>query len=501
MTGDLESGGPWSRELYFLLACIGAAVGLGNLWRFPYVAYSNGGGAFLLPYVICLFAIGIPVALLEIGLGRWSGGSIVGAFSTISSRLTWIGWWALVNSLVIVFYYSVVINWCVQYAVYSLHEAWQPDAAAFFTGTVLSLTDSPFIFGSLSLRGAAALALVWGTIYFIVKGGTKVLSRVLLVTVPLPLVLLVTLSVRSLTLPGGSDGLWYFLTPDTDALLHPAVWAAAASQVVLSLGLGMGQMVAYASRKKDNKHIVKSGIMIFSADLLFSLLSGVTVFATMGILAASRGVDIGNLKLDGLFLAFVSYPTALSFLPLAPLWGLLFFLLLIALGIDSVFAVVEANLAGFEDMRLRIGRRRMAAILCLVGFVGGLFFISGSGLFWLDIVDHWVAYYSIASIVILECLVFGTFGPIGEITRLLTNKLVGLSSVAWRFCTVVLAPVVLIIVFGHNLIKETTVAYGGYPWSALLLGGWGVAIGTVAIGFAVAVIHNRRTRSGHTRSD
>lgn len=494
MGGGAKSSRKWSRETFFVLACVGAAVGLGNLWRFPYMAYENGGGAFLLPFVVCLVLVGIPIALLEICLGRWSGGSVAGAFQKAHPCWTWVGWWALLNSLVIVFYYAVVINWCVQYVVYSFNEAWGSEPDRFFLGKVLGLADSPYQFGGVSVRGLVCLAVVWGSIFLIVRSGTKGLSRVLSITVPLPLILLVLLAWRSITLPGAADGLSYLFTPRPNELLSWSVWAAAASQVVLSLGLGMGQMVAYASRKRDDQHIVKSAITICSADLLFSLLAGVTVFATMGYLAGSRGVEIGELKLEGLFLAFVSYPMAISSLPLAPLWGVAFFALLVSLGIDSAFAVIEANITGLEDMGVRMSRSRMAAMLCALGFVGGILFVSGSGLLWLDIVDHWVAYYSIASIVVLQCIVFSYFAPVRRIGRPIGAALGAVVQSSWRLFVAVIIPAVMVFAFGGSFLSELGERYGSYPLSALLIGGWGVFMAAIVCGVLVAVRHNKKGR-------
>ena len=114
----------WTKEIFFIFACVGAAVGVGNLWRFPYMAYENGGGAFLIPYFICLLLFALPVVLLEISIGRWGGGSVAKAFNRVGNRWTWIGWWALINSIIILFYYSVILGWCLQYFVFSFTEAW-----------------------------------------------------------------------------------------------------------------------------------------------------------------------------------------------------------------------------------------------------------------------------------------------------------------------------------------------------------------------------------------
>ena len=491
MLKNHNGDGKWSRDILFVFACVGAAVGLGNLWRFPYVAYENGGGAFLVPYVVCLLLVGVPLAILEMGLGLWAGGSVAKAFRKTGKIWTWIGWWALINSLVIVFYYSVVLGWCVQFVVYSVTEAWGGDPSSFFVTEVLGLTSGPFQIGGMNFFSLASLFTVWLLIFLITRSGIRVIGRVLLVTVPLPLVLLGLLTFRSMAQPGSKEGIVFLLKPDFGKMLNVSVWAAAASQVVLSLGLGMGQIVAYASKKRDDKNVLRSAVSICSLDLLFSLMAGITVFAMMGFLAHSKGVAIGDLKLDGLFLAFVSYPMALSSLPLAPLWGVLFFVLLVSLGIDSAFAAIEANITGFGDIGPKRSRKRLALLLCSIGFFGGIVFTTGGGLYWLDIVDHWVANYAIASIVVLECIVFSHFAPLQEVLVRIKKSWGGVKGLFRAKMIYGLISIALLLVFGGNLIKEFAERHGDYPLSALLIGGWGVCVIVLLLAVLIARIHNR----------
>ncbi len=484
----------WSKELFFVFACVGAAVGVGNLWRFPYMAYEHGGGAFLFPYVICLLFVGLPIMLLEIGIGRWGAGSVAAASHKVGPAWTWLGWWALANSMVILFYYAVVLGWSAQYAVFSLTEAWGKDPAAFFLNDVARLTGDPFKFGGVNIPSVVSLAVIWGAIFLIVRSGTRGLSRVLLVTVPLPALLLIVLSCRSLAMPGSGQGVAYLFKPEPSKILSASVWAAAASQVVLSLSLGMGQIVAYASKKRDDSRIVKSAVTICFLDLAFSVLAGITVFATMGFLAASKGVAVNELKLDGIFLAFVSYPMAISSLPLAPLWGIMFFVLLVSLGIDSAFAAVEAVTTGCEDVSPAKKRSSLAAVICVLGFVGGIFFTMGSGLLWLDIVDHWVAYYSIGSIVVLQCIVFGHVAPLGEIVRRMGEVWPRCSILLWRGLISYVIPVVLVLVFGLNIAREFSQRYSDYPLPALLLGGWGAFLVALVCGVLLGLWHNKKSK-------
>lgn len=490
---DHRSDVRWTRDIFFVFACIGAAAGLGSIWRFPYMAFDNGGAGFLLNYAVAMVVVGVPLVLLEIGLGVWARGSIAGATNRLGGAWTWVGWWALLNSFVIVFYYAVVVGWCVQYFLYAFTQSWQPDPKSFLFGQVLKISASPYDVGGFNLFGGLCLLAVWVSIFLIVRSGTKGLARVLMVTVPLPLVFLAVLAWRGLSLPGGWEGVQALFNP-ADANLKEVTpskaWGAAASQVILAMSLGMGQMVAYASRKKDDGGLVRMGISICAGVAVFSLLAGIAVFSTAGYLAQLNGVGLKDLAINSLPLAFVTYPTAISTLPLAPIWGVTFFLLLILISIDSAFAVIEANLAGIQDLGIADARGKVAMLLCVAGFLGGLPFLTGAGLYWLDIVDHWVAQYSIVAIVFLECIIFALFSR-GALSKILGVRRPWLV-VAARVHIGIVIPALMLYSISGTFADDLAKPYSGYPPAALAIGGWGVAVATALLGVALGRVHNRR---------
>lgn len=473
----------WSKDVYLVLACVGAAAGLGNIWRFPYMAYENGGSAFLIPYIICIILIGLPLILLELGVGTWAQGSIVASAEKANPKMRWLGWWVLINSLVIVFYYAVVLAWCVLYTMFSFSSAWGDDPAGFFFGKVLALTDNPFSFGSIQLKTIGALAFVWALIYWIVSKDIKRISRVLVITVPVPIILLIIMSANMATLDGSGDGIQLYLKPDLSRLLTVGVWGAAASQVLLSLGLGMGQIVAYASRKKDRSQLAKVGFSICTFDTLISFIAGLTVFGAMGYLAYASQTSIDELALESLPLSFISYPLALSQMPLGSLWGVIFFVMLVLLGIDSAFAVVEANFSALEEKFEAKSRRSIIGLLCSLCFIGGIFFTFGGGLYWLDIIDHWVANYSIAAIAYLQLILFSSHRYFDDIWKPFSGIIK--PAIAKKLLRYAI-PVFLVAVFGSGLIKDFTVPYSDYPWMAILIGGWGVTLLALILSFIIS---------------
>lgn len=483
----------WSRNVFFIFATIGAAVGLGNLWRFPYMAFENGGGSFFIPFIICYLLVGLPIAFLEFGMGQWSKGSVAQSFKKLNPKTTWMGWWVLINSFVIVCYYAVIMAWCLEYAIFSLTQEWGNDTRSFFFNDVLHITASPAEPGNFNWLCVLSLLILWLITFLILRKGIKGLSKVLLFTVPIPFILIVILAGRSMSFPGGMDGVKYFLTPDTSKVFSISVWTAAASQVILSLSLGMGQMVAYASMKKDSSKNLQSGLFLILGDFLFSLFAGIAAFATFGAMQHQLGQPIvGDNGLSGPALAFITYPAALSSLPGAAFWGFAFFFMLVMLGIDSVFAVVEANITDLKTVFPKISKRKLIGIFCLVSFLGGLPFTMGAGLYWLDIVDHWVGYFAIFSIIILQCIVFGSSVKIREVAKHIGSWMKDWVFKAWRVWILAILPIIFCLFVVTKLKDEFVNPYSGYPWNTILLCGWGIFSLAIVIGVIISIRHNKQ---------
>lgn len=488
----INSKEKWSKGIFFILATIGAAVGLGNLWRFPSMAYQNGGGSFFIPFIICYLLVGIPLILLEFGMGQWSKGSVAESFKKLSPKHTWMGWWVLMNSFVIVAYYTVIMAWCFQYAIYSLNTEWGSNTQSFFLNDVLHLTQSPNQLGGLNLFTVLCLVIIWLGVYFILSKGIKTLSKVLIFTVPIPFILIVVLGIRAVSLPGGMDGVNFFLKPDLSKIFTIDVWSAAASQVILSLSLGMGQMVAYSSMKKNNIGNIKPAFSLIGGDFLFSLFAGLAVFATFGAMQHQLGKPVEVVEgLSGTALAFVTYPTAISSLPFAPLWGFLFFFMLVLLGIDSVFAVVEANVTDLKTVFPKFLKKKIIAGFCLFSFLGGLLFSFGNGMYLLDIVDHWVGNFAIFSIIILQCIIFGTSSQLKEIATNVGSWMKGNIFIAWRIWFLIVLPSLFFIFLISQVKKEFVEAYGKYPWNCVIIFGWGVFVAAIIAGILIAAKHNK----------
>ncbi|HEB37133.1 MAG TPA: sodium-dependent transporter, partial [Thermoplasmatales archaeon] len=269
----------WNSRFAFIMAAIGSAVGLGNVWRFPFVCYKNGGGAFLIPYFVALFTAGIPLMILEFSIGHMLRGPPPECFRKIGKKFEWIGWWTTLIPFVVASYYVVVMAWCFSYMIYSLDLRWGTNAEGFFLNTFLGVTSGPAVIGGFRIPILLGLIAIWISIFIILYKGVSRIGKVVAITVPLPTVLLVILTIRGLTLPGALDGVSYYLTPDFSKLLHADVWLAAYAQVFFSLSLAQGILITYESFLKKKSDVTNNAFITSLADAGTSFLAGFTVFS------------------------------------------------------------------------------------------------------------------------------------------------------------------------------------------------------------------------------
>ena len=484
----------WSNRGAFILAAIGSAAGLGNAWRFPYVAYKNGGGAFLIPYFIALLTAGIPLIILEFSMGQKNQLGSPSAFATIKKKFEAIGWWPVISAFVIVSYYTGVIGWTWNYIWGSFSVAWKGGASDYFYGEVLKLSSSPGELGGFSISVLIGVVITWILIYFILRKGTESVGKVVLYTVSAPIILLLILIVRAVTLPGAIEGINYYLQPDFFFFLNYQVWISAYSQVFFTLSLGMGIMIAYASYMPEDSDIVNNALITVLANSGVSFMSGFAVFGTLGYMAKTQGAAIADVANAGVGLAFETYPNAISMLPggdfVAGFFGLVFFLTLLTLGIDSAFSLVESNVAAFAD-KYQLNKHRVTVwVIVLLGFVS-LIFATKGGLYWLDMVDHYVLNYGLVIGGILEAIAVGWvyraenmrnyFNPISEYR---------LGS-WWDFMVKYVTPIVLFVLLIQNFIGDINTPYGGYDTVYQWLGGWGLLIVMALVVFILTKIKGK----------
>ncbi len=461
----------WRSRMGFILAALGSAVGLGNIWRFSYLCYENGGGAFLIPYAVALVVVGIPLMILELGIGHKMRGSAPLAFARIDRRWEWCGWFAVLCAMYgIMLYYSVVIAWCLRYMFYAFNLSWGSDPNDFFFNQFLKVSSGPFDFGDIRLQILLCLVAVWGLSWLIVYFGVqKGVERANKIFMPLLLSLIVILVIWSLRLKGAAQGIAVYLTPDFSMLSKPRIWIDAFSQIFFTLSLAFGIMIAYASYLPRKVDIIKDAVIISVGNCAFSFFAGFAVFGTLGYMAYATGKPVSEVVTQAIGLAFVTYPQAIGLMPgLARLFGVLFFFSLVIAGLSSAVSLVEAFSSAVID-KFNCSRATVVSVVCLTGFLGSMIFSARSGLFWVDIVDHFITHYGLVIIGILECVAVGWIYKARRLRTHIEHASERSLIPLWEFSVKVVIPAVLIGLLLNDLKTEFSRPYEGYSPLALVL--------------------------------
>ena len=488
----------WGSRYLFLFAAIGSAIGLGNVWRFPYLTYQYGGGAFLIPWIIGLIVLGIPWIMMEFGMGRYFQRGAPGVFEGIGKKWEWLGWWPVFVAFLIVCYYSVVIAWSMRYAVSAATVAWGTGEAGaagagdFFFGTVLNLSSGPGALGAPVWPILIFLAVVWVILFFIMFKGASVIGKVAVWTVSIPWALLIILMIRGVTLPGAIDGLNYYLTPDFDALRNPDLWFGAFSQIAFTLSLGMAGMFAYGSFIAKRADVTNNVFITSFSNCATSFFAGFAVFSTVGFIMQALAVPVEGVSTSGLGLAFVTYPVAISMLPAAnAVIGVLFFLCLFFLGIDSAFFLAYGGVIAPVMDKFGLSRVKATLLICIIAFIIGILFTTAGGLYWLDIFDRAVSFYGLLITGALACIVVGwVFGA--EKLRAYVNETSDIKVGAWfdwLLKVVVPAGLLFVVIYG-GFMNDIPNAYGGYPlWAASMI--WVILAATLGFSFWLQAVKTK----------
>ena len=486
-----EKRSQWGTRVGFVLAAIGSAIGLGNIWRFPYMAYDNGGGAFLIPYFFALFTAGIPLLIMEMGLGHKMRGSAPLSFRKIKAKYETVGWWSVIITFIVTVYYSVIISWAVNFLIYSFNQSWGSETASFLMNDFLGRSNF-WDFGGFKLNILLGLVVVWGLNYFILyKGIKKGIEKASKIFMPILAILLVLITLRGITLPGSINGLNNFLQPDFSVLLNPDVWIDAYGQVFFTLSLGFGIMIAYASYLPKKSDVVNNAFITAFANSGFSFLAGLGVFGVLGYMAQAQGVEFGEIASGGIGLAFIAFPKAINLLPaFKGIFGVLFFLSLVISGLSSTMSLIEAFSSSIMD-KFSLKRKKAITIVCGTGFLGSVIFATGLGLNILDVVDHFINAYGLAVVGFVEAIVIAYLWDANKV-RDHVNAVSDFKIGSWWNFSI---KYITVLGLGYMLIRKVIreagpllagnfdKLYGGYPVSAILSLGWGLVLGIIAVAY------------------
>lgn len=480
MTTQRES---WSARSGFILAAVGSAVGLGNIWRFPYTAYENGGGAFFIPYLIALATAGFPLLFLDYVVGQKYKGAPPTAYRRMVKSAESVGWWQVLVCSVIGVYYASVLAWAGQYTLYAFNQSWGTDTGKFFeaeflqAGSGLDFTIVPHL-----LMG---VVVVWAIVLFIMYGGVrKGVELVNKICIPLLIVMFGIMVIKAISLDGASVGLNAFFTPDWARMADPKVWLAAYGHVFFSLSIGFGIMVTYSSYLNKNANLTGSGLVVGFANSSFEVLAGIGIFAVLGFMAAATNVPVQEVAKGGPGLAFVAFPQIISTMGNAgTIIGVLFFGSLFAAGLTSMASIIQVPISAMKDKFGWSHKKSVTVVGGVLAVISVILFSTKSAITFVDVFDYFANNIGIVLGAILSIIWVTWFNR--PIMEKLVNHINAISSfkvgTIWVFMLTVITPISLIVTLGLSLQSLLKDGYGGYPVMVQMVFGWGV-VALFAIG-------------------
>ncbi|XP_070265730.1 sodium-dependent neutral amino acid transporter B(0)AT2 isoform X1 [Myotis yumanensis] len=477
----------WNNRLQYILAQVGFSVGLGNVWRFPYLCQKNGGGAYLLPFFLLLMIVGIPLFFLELALGQRIRRGSIGVWNYISPKLGGIGFTSCIVSLFVALYYNVIIGWSVFYFAQSFqfplpwancpvvknatHTFIEPecekssDTTYYWYRKALDISSSISESGGLNWKMTVSLLVAWAIVCFAMIKGIQSSEKIVYFSSLSPYVILICFLVRSLFLEGSAYGVRHMFTPQLEKMLEPQTWREAATQVFFALDLGFGGVIAFSSYSKRDNNCQFDAVLVPLVNFFTSILATLVVFAVLGFKAnvinkkcieenaimIEKFLKMGNIpqaiipphikistitaeayheiydiikrvkgeefpaldlryckvedelnkEVEGIGLAFITFTEAMTHFPLAPLWSVLFFLMLINLGLSSMFGYVEGIITPVVDS-FKVSKELVTVICCLLAFCVGLIFVQRSGNYFVIMFDGYSATLPLLIVVIFE---------------------------------------------------------------------------------------------------
>ncbi|EPM4285259.1 sodium-dependent transporter [Vibrio alginolyticus] len=481
----------WGSRAGFILAAVGSAIGLGNIWRFPYMAYENGGGAFFIPYIFAMITAGIPFMILEFSMGQKYRGSAPKTLAKTHSKFEWLGWFQVGVAAVIAVYYVAVIGWSISYFGLSFTQGWGTDTNAFFFSEYLKLGDnSPTDLGSIQWKIALSMVIAWAITYTAIAKGVKSgIERASKIMMPILFLMVIFLIGRMIFLPGALDGVNYMFEPDFSKIWDVKVWAAAYGQIFFTLSIGFAIMLAYSSYLPEKSDITNNAFMTVLINCGFSILAGIMIFSVLGYMAQEQGKPLTEVVSAGVGLAFVTLPAAINLLPAPYILGPLFFFALVVAGLSSHISIMEAVTSAIID-KLKWSRKKAANVVIGIGFVVSMAFATNGGLLLLDLVDHFANNVGIMVGGLVEIVLMAWLLKRVPEVRNYVNERSDFSVGQWfEICLRFVTPIMLAIILATKLYALITEGYGGYDLTL----GWALIAALFIFGLVINAVNRKET--------
>uniref|UniRef100_A0A3Q2FQK7 Transporter n=1 Tax=Cyprinodon variegatus TaxID=28743 RepID=A0A3Q2FQK7_CYPVA len=505
---EMEGRGHWGTKAEYILTVTGAIIGPGNIWRFPYLCYKNGGGVFFIPYILFIFTCGIPLFFLETALGQYTRQGGITCWRQICPLFQGLGY---ASHLIIAFTatsYIMILTWAFFYLFSSFGSHlpwascgnyWNTDSCfdshlnlsmkskvnttlpvvEFWNRRVLKISGGINELGGLRWELALCLILCWIICYFCVWKGIKSTGKAAYFTATFPYFMLFVLLIRGVTLPGALDGIIYYVYPDISRLSDPQVWMDAGTQIFFSYAIGLGFLTSLGSYNTYNNNCYKDCFYLSLLNSGTSIVAGFAIFSVLGFMTYEQGVDISEVAESGPGLAFIVYPRAVAMMPMPQVWSVCFFLMIILLGLDSQFVGIECVMTSLVDhfpSYLNQGYRRelLLLVICCVSCLFGLLLVTEGGVYLLQLLDHHVCSGS-TLLILAFCQsvsigwVYGTDRFYDNITEMIGYRPFPFMKYCWRYIT----PLVCFGTFIFSIIKYTPLKFSNsyeYPLWANILG-------------------------------
>uniref|UniRef100_A0A8C1Y251 Transporter n=1 Tax=Cyprinus carpio TaxID=7962 RepID=A0A8C1Y251_CYPCA len=504
-----ESRDKWGKKMDFLLSVIGFAVDLGNVWRFPYICYQNGGGAFLIPYVLMAVFGGVPLFYMELALGQFHRTGAISIWKHICPMFKGIGFAICIIALYVSFYYNTIIAWALFYFYSSFSStlpwtscdnAWNTEnctnyfgkdnvtwtnysrspAEEFYTRNVLVVHESSGLgdVGYIRWQLMLCLFLIFTIVYFSLWKGVKTSGKVVWVTATLPYVVLLILMIRGATLPGAWKGVVFYLNPKWEKLKETSVWVDAAAQIFFSLGPGFGVLLALSSYNPFNNNCYRDAIVTSLVNCLTSFISGFVIFTVLGYMAEQRNVNVEDVARDkGPSLLFITYPEAIANMVGSTFFAIIFFAMMITLGLDSTFGGLEAIItAVMDEYPDTLSHRRELFVLGLVVvcFLGSLSTLTTGGAYVVKLLEEFGVGSSIIAIVFLEATAVSWFYGINRFSNDIKSMLGYTPGLFWRVCWVAISPAFLAYIIISSLLNPQPLSLFDYKYPD-----WSMTVGYI----------------------
>ncbi|XP_054614793.1 sodium-dependent neutral amino acid transporter B(0)AT2 isoform X3 [Dunckerocampus dactyliophorus] len=558
----------WDSKIQYVLAQVGFSVGLGNVWRFPYLCHQNGGGAFMLLYVFLLLVVGVPLFFMELAAGQSIRQGSIGVWKHISPKLAGIGYSSCLVCFYVGLYYNVIIAWSLFYMGNSFQYPlpWQhcpTDVATndtvkecarssptsyFWFRKALNISNSIEESGEFNSIMTGCLLATWTIVSLAMIKGIKSSAKVMYFSSVFPYVVLFIFLIRGLMLDGAMEGITYMFYPKLEIWGNLQVWRQAATQVFFALGLGYGSVIAYSSYNPVQNNCHRDALMVSGINLMTSVLASLVVFVILGFRAKNiaKHCVAGNLGLlsvlstqgedqpwwpwfnvtdpssvslhdyrdwyshygaalahnitdcsledemnkgvEGTGLAFIAFTEVMALFPASPFWSALFFLMLLNLGLSTMFGTMQGILTPLMDNFKLLGRHRtlLTVSSCALGFLMGLLFTQRSGNYFVAMFDDYSATLPLIIVVIFETIsvswVYGTDRFLDDIEDMLKWRPPVVYKYLWKYVCLLammglLAASLLRMVFqgptytawNQSMASEMTLEYPGWALAMIVL--------------------------------